>query len=366
MFTETDKYFMHRALELAEKGAGRTGPNPMVGALIVKGGRIIGEGYHRVCGGPHAEVNAFNSCTENPEGSDMYVTLEPCAHEGRTPPCAKLIAEKKVRRVLIASQDPNPLVCGKGMAYLRSSGIEVQAGLYDRENKRLNEVFMKYIPEKEPFVLFKAAMSLDGKIATAAGESKWISGEVSRRQVHALRSRYASVMVGAGTVIADNPHLTARITGAKNPIRVIADGHLRCPQTSHVFDGSSRTIVLALPGNKQKKAALRQKGVEIIETDAFEGNINLKEAMRSLGKIGIDSILLEGGPTFVQAALKQDIIDKVRFYIAPCIIGGAGAPGPVGGPGIERLMMKQKIYELAVKACGEDFVAEGYIHPPAE
>lgn len=356
--------FMMKALDLAEKGRGNVSPNPMVGALIVKADKIIGEGYHEKCGCAHAEVNAFNNTTEDVEGATMYVTLEPCSHYGKTPPCADKIIEKKIAKVVIGVLDPNPLVAGRGVEKLKKAGIEVEVGVLEEECKIKNEIFMKYIKEKKPFVIMKAAMSLDGKIATKKGESKWITGDKAREQVHKLRNEVTGIMVGVNTVIMDDPELTCRIEDGKNPIRIIVDSSLRIPKQSKIVNTSNkiRTIVATTDKAKEEdKTELINKGVEIIEVKSKDGKVDLKELAIKLGSLGIDSILLEGGGDLNYSALEAGIVDKVQMYIAPKIVGGSLAKGPVSGNGIELLSDAFMLKSLSSRRIGEDILIEGYL-----
>lgn len=359
-----DTHYMQLALELAAKGRGTVAPNPMVGAVIVKDGRIIGAGYHEKFGEGHAEVNAFRSATEDVAGATIYVTLEPCSHYGKTPPCSDKIIEMKIGRVVIAALDPNPLVSGRGVKKLQAAGIEVVTGVLAEESSRLNEVFMKYIVAKEPFVVMKAAMSLDGKIATRTGESQWITGQAARERVHQLRSALSGIMVGVQTVITDDPQLTSRIPGGKNPLRIIVDSSLRIPLEAKVLrdQDSAKTIIATTEQVDRNKAALLEEaGIELLTVPAKDGRTDLKALMRVLGERGIDSILLEGGATLNFAALQAGIVDKVQVYIAPKLIGGETAKTPVGGEGIEKLSQAFGVLDLKASAVGEDILLEGYI-----
>ena len=362
------EHYMSRALALAEKGKGWVNPNPMVGAVIVADCEIIGQGWHRAYGQAHAEVSAIQEAKKNhPDklyGSTIYVTLEPCAHYGKTPPCADLIVLSGIARVVIGAMDPNPLVAGKGVEILEKAGVEVVSGMLDKECQKLNEVFMKYIHEKRPFVLFKAAMSLDGKIATGSGESKWISGENSRREVQGLRHDYMGVMVGVDTVIADNPRLTCRLDHTRQPIPIVADTYLRIPLDADLVTGDRAvtTIVLALEGHNPEKAQqLRQLGVTVVYVPEKDGRIDLDKAMKCLGEKGIDSILLEGGGTLAYGAVAAGVVDKVRFYIAPKLIGGSEAKTPMEGPGITSLAQASQLDKLKFWTRDRDVVIEGYI-----
>lgn len=363
MSEELDRKYMARALQLALRGAGHTRPNPMVGAVLVKDGRIIGEGWHKQYGGPHAEVNAFASATEDPEGATLYVSLEPCSHYGKTPPCADLIIRKKVARVVAALEDPNPLVSGRGFRKLRANGIRVTVGVLAEEARHINDVFLTYVTRKRPFVLYKAAMSLDGKIACHTGESQWISSEKSREEVQRLRGILSGIMVGAGTVIADNPRLTCRMEEYENPARIIVDGKLRVPLESRIFHEPGRNIILTTSeASLEKKKALENLGVELIEADSEEpGKVDLKSAMLALGIKGIDGILLEGGPTLAASALEAGIIDAVRFYIAQKIIGGRKAPSPFAGTGAAYMNEVVPLTDAVYGTSGDDLWIQAYI-----
>lgn len=363
MSEELDRKYMARALQLALRGAGHTRPNPMVGAVLVKDGRIIGEGWHKQYGGPHAEVNAFASATEDPEGATLYVSLEPCSHYGKTPPCADLIIRKKVARVVAALEDPNPLGSGRGFRKLRANGIRVTVGVLAEEARHINDVFLTYVTRKRPFVLYKAAMSLDGKIACHTGESQWISSEKSREEVQRLRGILSGIMVGAGTVIADDPRLTCRMEEYENPARIIVDGKLRVPVESRIFHEPGRNIILTTSeAYPEKKKALENLGVEMIEADSEEpGKVDLKSAMLALGIKGIDGILLEGGPTLAASALEAGIIDAVRFYIAQKIIGGREAPSPFAGTGAAHMNEVVPLTDAVYGTSGDDLWIQAYI-----
>ena len=359
-----DEFYMKLALENAQKGRGKVNPNPMVGAVIVKEEKIIGIGYHEFFGGSHAEVNAFKNATENVEGATMYVTLEPCSHYGKTPPCADKIIEKKIRRVVIGSLDPNPLVAGNGVKKLIDAGIEIKVGILEKECIKLNEVFMKYIKSKRPFVVLKCAMSLDGKICTRDGESKWITGEKSRSHVHETRNFLSGIMVGVDTVIKDNPRLTSRIVGGKNPARIIVDSTLRIPLGSNVLtdEFKDKTIIATTKyADKEKIKDIENLGVKVLIINSKEKRVNLNNLMDRLGEMNIDSILLEGGGTLNFSALKEGIIDKVQIYIAPKIIGGTLAKTPVEGEGIDKLKNAFNIKDLKVSLLGNDIFVEGYL-----
>lgn len=360
---DEDRKYMARALELALRGLGHTRPNPMVGAVVVRDGRIIGEGWHEQFGGPHAEVNAFAHCSEDPEGVTLYVSLEPCAHYGKTPPCVDLVIAKKVARVVIAMEDPNPLVAGKSIRKLKEAGISVTVGVLEEKARKLNEVFLKYITARKPFVLYKAAMSLDGKTACYTGESQWISGEASREEVHMLRGCYAGIMVGAGTILADNPRLTARTKGFADPVRIIVDGKLSVPPVAKVFREEGRVIIITTSASGEgRRKDFEDMGAEIILADSEEnGKVDLSAAMTGLYLKGIDGILLEGGAELAASAFEAGIVDKVRIYVSPMIIGGKEAPGLVGGQGAASIPEAVKLKNVSTEMSGEDLVVEAYV-----
>ena len=359
-----DKYFMQRAIELAAIGQGKTNPNPLVGAVIVKADRIIGEGFHERPGGAHAEVNAFLNATEPVEGAAMYVTLEPCAHYGKTPPCADMIIEKGIKRVVVGIKDPNPLVAGKGIQKLLDAGISVDVGILAEECQKQNEVFLKFIIEKKPYVILKAGMSLDGKVATTSGESQWITSKAARAHVHQLRNNYKGIMVGIDTVIADNPLLTCRIQGGRDPIRIIVDSRLRIPIDAKVLDmqNESKTIIATTHlADSEKIKALQGRGIDIIVTKSINGRVNLESLMTILGEKDIDSILLEGGPTLNYSALESGIVDKVMIYMAPMLIGGKSSKTAVEGEGIRKLSDAIQLEEISCRPMDKDILLEGYI-----
>lgn len=361
-----DKIYMKMALELAQKGGGKVNPNPLVGAIILKEDRIIGQGYHEFYGGPHAEINAFNSVEEDTEGCTMYVTLEPCSHFGKTPPCVNEIIRRKIKRVVIGMMDPNPLVSGRGIRKLRENGIEVEVGVLEEECKKINEVFIKYVTTKEPFVIMKSAMTLDGKTASFTGNSKWITGEAARENVHKLRGQVSCIMVGIGTVIADNPMLTCRLKEGKNPIRVIVDSSLRIPLDCNVVklgeDEKNLTIVATTErADKRKIEQLREHKIDVLVLPEKDKEVDLRFLMKELGKMGIDSVLLEGGATLNYSAITDGIVDKVQFYVAPKIIGGSCGKSPVGGKGIPLVDDAIKIYNMNTSFIGEDILIEAYV-----
>lgn len=341
-----NRKYMQRAIELAKLGVGKVNPNPLVGAVIVKDGAIISEGYHRVYGDLHAERNAFANLKnkEDVKGAEMYVTLEPCCHHGKQPPCTEAIIEHGISKVYVGSNDPNALVAGKGIQILRDAGIEVVTEFMKEECDALNPVFFHYITTKTPFVLMKYAMTLDGKIATRTGHSQWVSGEASRNRVQETRNALKGIMVGIGTILNDDPRLTCRIEGGRNPIRIICDSKLRIPLSGNVVTTAKETptIVATIEPhpeytrfwNEQKKA-LEDEGVEVLIVAEKEGRLDLQDLMVKLGEKQIDGILLEGGSTLNYAALQAGIVNRVEAYVAPKFFGGAGFYTPVGGEGVE-------------------------------
>lgn len=337
-----EEQFMKRAIELAKQGSGWTAPNPLVGAVVVKNGRVIGEGYHRKYGELHAERNALAACSEDPVGATLYVTLEPCCHYGKTPPCTEIIIEKKIAKVVIGSRDPNPKVAGKGARILREHGIEVVEDYMREACDALNPVFFHYITTKTPYVVLKFAMTLDGKIATRTGTSKWITGEAARNHVHQLRGRYAGILAGIGTVLADDPMLNCRIDGAHQPLRIILDSHLRIPMGSRLVRSAKEypLLIVCNESNRDREEGssriqkLEEAGAKVWTLPEKNGHPDLNVLMQRLGEEKIDSVLIEGGGTVNEAALKAHIVHHVYAYIAPKIFGGEDAKTPVEGSGI--------------------------------
>jgi diaminohydroxyphosphoribosylaminopyrimidine deaminase/5-amino-6-(5-phosphoribosylamino)uracil reductase len=360
-----DELYMKRAINLARKGSGHTSPNPLVGAVIVKGNKIIGEGYHQYYGGNHAEVNAIESVTEDVEGGTIYVTLEPCSHFGKTPPCAKKIVESKLARVVIGMTDPNPLVAGRGIRILEEAGIEVVTGVLEEDIKELNEVFIKYILTKKPFCYMKYAMTLDGKIASWSGDSKWITSEKSRKYVHDIRQKVSAIMVGIGTVLADDPSLTTRRGHEmdKDAIRVILDTRCRIPLDARVLnlESSVRTIIATGSSYDEKIGTLKENGAEVIITPLKENRIDIAWLFEELGRMGIDSILLEGGATMNYSALEAGVVDRVMAFVAPKIIGGQNAKTPVEGEGIQYVRHAVKLADIDIKRFDQDILITGMV-----
>ena len=359
----TDGDYMALALELAGRGEGWTAPNPMVGAVIVKDGVIIGQGWHRKCGDLHAEREALKSCAAHPAGATMYVTLEPCCHQGRQPPCTDAILQAGIARVVVGCSDPNPLVAGKGLDILRAAGVEVTAGVLEEACRRRNRAFFHFISTGRPYVVMKYAMTLDGKIAAYTGASKWITGAAARENVHADRHRLSAILAGIGTVLADDPLLTCRLEGGKNPLRVIADSALAIPLDSRIVKtaGEVPTVVAAGAADGEKKAALERAGCRVWELPGGDGRVDLPALLDRLGEEKIDSLLLEGGGTLNWAMLEGGLVNRVQAYIAPKLLGGAGAKSPVEGQGAPAPDLGARLGELTLTRLGEDILIEGEV-----
>ena len=360
---QTDEAFMRRAVELAERGCGRVSPNPLVGAVIVKEGRVIGEGWHAGYGELHAERAALRSCREPAAGAALYVTLEPCCHTGRQPPCTEAFLEAGIARVVVGAGDPNPLVAGKGIRMLREHGLEVTEGVLREACEAQNRVFFHYIRTGLPYVVLKYAMTMDGKIATAAGASKWITGEEARRRVHEDRGRYTAVMAGSGTVKADDPQLTCRIPGGRNPIRILCDSRLTIPKDAKAVAtaGDVRTILATCCRDPERLQPYRAAGCEILTLPERDGHLDLCGLMQRLGGMGIDSILAEGGGTLNGSLLKSGMVNWIQAYIAPKIFGGKAAPSPVGGGGAQAVEDAAALSLAFVTRLGDDLLVESEV-----
>ncbi len=392
MENDSKERFMRAAIELAKKGEGWTNPNPLVGAVIVKENQIIGQGYHHKYGDLHAERDALRDCRErgnDPSGAQIFVTLEPCCHTGKQPPCVEAIVEAGIKKVVVGSRDPNPLVSGKGAAFLRERGVEVEEDFLRSECDALNFIFFHYITSKTPYVALKYAMTADGKIATAAGKSKWISCQESRDFVHQLRNKYSCIMAGIGTVLADDPLLTCRIPGGRNPTRIICDSSLRLPLDSQLVQTATEvpTIVAcaepdclqaqeaAADGNRsqakegaalpdcdflKKEKTLAKEGVQVIRcgTPSCGNRVNLCLLMKKLGELGLDSVLVEGGGELNFSLLKAGLVQRVYSFVAPKIFGGAAAPSPVAGSGVLEVADAFSLEQSDARKIGSDVLIE--------
>lgn len=360
--SQKDEHWMRQALRLAEKGRGRTSPNPMVGAILIKEEKVIGEGYHVKAGESHAEIIALNKAGGEAKGATLYINLEPCAHYGKTPPCAPKVIESGVARVVVGMEDPNPLVNGKGLEILRNAGLEIQVGILEKECHRLNEAYCKYILKKEPFVILKIAATLDGRIATREGESKWISGEASRRLVYRLRDQVDGVLVGIGTILRDDPMLTARVKGGRDPYRIILDSRLKIPEGAKVIgDNPSKLIVITSEfAHRDKREKLEKKGIQVIVLDSETEKINLKSCLSKLGEMGIMSLLVEGGSQVNGSFLDKGLVDKFLIFLAPKLLGDPQALGMFRGKGFSKLQDSLILREVKIRRIGEDIFIEGY------
>ena len=365
---KTHKAFMKRALDLARRGEGRTSPNPLVGAVIVKAGRVVGEGYHQKAGTPHAEIHALNAAGENAKGATLYTNLEPCCHWGRTPPCTEAILQAEVAQVYVAEVDPNPSVAGKGIHQLQNAGIRIHVGLCTEEAAQLNEIHRKYIQTGKPFVILKIAMSLDGKIATASGESQWITSEASRQRGHEIRDTVDAILVGSGTVIRDDPALTTRLQNRKgqDATRIVLDSYGRTSTDARIFNPESRAgVIVAVTPNApvQNINALEKAGAEVITVPEAHDKVCFKRLMEILGEREITSVLIEGGGEINASAVAAEVVDKVMCFVAPKLIGGRSAPGPIGGEGVSSLSEVPLLqrFNITPIADSDDFLIEGYL-----
>ena len=361
-----DRYFMKMAIGMAARGEGFTSPNPMVGAVIVSDGTVTGMGYHKAAGGAHAEIHAIRDAGLSAKGATLYVTLEPCNHTGRTPPCTRSIIEAGIKRVVVAARDPNPDVEGGGITFLQQHGIEVDAGICEDEAKKLNEVFNKYIITKRPFVIAKCAMTLDGCIATVTSDSKWITCPASRKFVHGLRHACDAIMVGVETVKQDDPSLTTRIEGEKtlDPVRIILDTRLSVPENAKIFQLDSVAYTMIITGDsisKKKKEKIEKKGARVIEVPVKDGLIDLCQLTSYLGNIGITSLLIEGGSRVNASAFRAGIVDKIYFFYGPKIFGGNDGVPVCKGPGPALMKDSIPITDIRVRQFDDDVMVEGYL-----
>jgi len=361
-----DRDYMRLALELAGKGRGMVSPNPLVGTIIVKNGKVVGRGYHLKVGEAHAEINALWEAKDEALGATLYVNMEPCCHYGRTPPCIDRIIQAGVKRVVVGMEDPNPLVSGKGIHALREAGIKVEVGILAEEAKKLNEIYLKYISTGLPFVILKVAMSLDGKIATRGGESKWLTGEESRHLVHRLRSEVDAILVGVGTILVDDPELTVRgVESQRNPWRIILDSTLRIPPKAKSLEkrGEEKTVVATTSkASLDNVSRLRDQGILVWVFEPDEnGKVDIGEVVKEAGKNGLSSLLIEGGSKVNASALKNRVVDKFFFFITPKIMGDGGSIPAIGDLEILKLEEMIELSNVEIQKLGNDFLISGYI-----
>lgn len=357
--------YMRRALQLAARGEGRTRPNPPVGALLVKDDVIVGEGFHPRAGEPHAEIFALRQAGERSAGADLFVTLEPCCHQGKTGPCCEAVIAAGIRRVFVGTVDPNPLVAGKGIRRLQDAGVDVEVGILENECRRLLAPFAKHVTTGRPFVILKSAVTLDGKTATSTGDSQWISNEQSRQHVHRMRDRYDAIMVGIGTVLHDNPRLTTRLPdGGRDPVRVVVDSQLRIPSDAailHVDSTAPTLVVTTSAASVTKIDALRAGGVDVLVLPGNSGWVDLHKLMEELGQRNLQSVLVEGGATLNESLLLEGLIDRVAVFIAPKLIGGNQGKGIFEGVGISRLSEALRLTDVRWQTFGDDLLVEGEV-----
>jgi diaminohydroxyphosphoribosylaminopyrimidine deaminase/5-amino-6-(5-phosphoribosylamino)uracil reductase len=357
------EYFMNIAMRLALKGKGKTSPNPMVGSLVVKNKKIIGWGYHKKAGARHAEIIALDKAGKDAKGVTLYVTLEPCTHFGRTPPCVDRIIKSGIKEVIVGMADPNPLNNGRGIKIMRQHGIKVNMGLWEDKLRRINESFIKYITKRMPFITVKVAQSLDGKIATKNGDSKWITSDKSRTYAHRIRKNYDAILVGVNTILRDNPKLDTWFS-QKHPIKIVADSQLSTPEDSNIFSANSRVIIVTLlskPGQETENRKILAAKAKILDVREKAGQINLKDMMKKLAQLEITNILVEGGGTLIGSLFDEGLVDKVLFFISPKIMGGKDSISSVMGKGVARVDRSIKLREVQLRRIGEDFLIEAYV-----
>lgn len=362
---DIDEGFMKKTLRLAKKGLGSTSPNPLVGALVVKDRQIVGSGYHKKAGAPHAEIEALSKAGKSAKGATLYVNLEPCNHYGRTPPCTKTILKSSVKKVVVGMVDPNPHVTGGGCEFLSSHGVKVKCNVLEEECKRLNEVYIKYITKDKPFVILKGALTLDGWIATQTGNSKWITGEKSRKFVHSLRKQVDAILVGVETVIVDNPFLTPYLIGksTSDPFRVIVDTNLRIPLHSRVFDSPKSGLTIIAVGSNvdsAKRKKIEDLGARVVNCQVRNGRIDLADLLDELAKMSISSVLVEGGATLFGSMIREELVDKYYIFLAPKILGGDNGVPFARGPGCGNIEDCLPLKVLMVRRFDDDIMIEAY------
>lgn len=357
----TDQEWMKLAIDLAELGEGDVNPNPLVGAVVVHDGRIVGRGYHRRFGGPHAEIHALDEAGDEARGATLYVTLEPCCHFGKTPPCTDRILAAGVRRVVVATVDPNPAISGQGLATLRAAGVEVTEGVESEAALRQTEIFRKYITTGLPFVHLKLATSLDGRIATRSGDARWITGEASRVRAHRLRRRHAAILVGIGTALSDDPRLDVRHVFGRSPTPIVLDASARLPATARLLGAGRSPIVAAAAAPPERRSALERAGCRVWELPSVGGGVDLSALLRRVGEDGLDSILIEGGGETAASFLAAGLVDRVSFFVAPLLIGGHDAVPAIGGLGVDRVADAPRLIDPTAEWIGGDLLISGRI-----
>lgn len=363
MIKRTDEYYMGLALKLALKAKGKTSPNPLVGSLVVKAGRIVGRGFHAKAGLAHAEVIALDKAGNKARGATLYVTLEPCAHTGKTPPCVNRIIESGIKEVVVGMIDPNPLNNGRGLMLLKQNNIKVKVGFLEDQLRKINESFIKYITARIPFVTVKVGQSLDGRIATRTGDSKWITSDKSRSFAHKLRQDYDAIMVGVNTVLRDNPRLNTW-SSQKKLIKIIIDSNLSTPENSDIFSGDAQVIIITLPSRPGQETENRKSlsvKAKILEVKEKSGQINLRDALKKLAQLQISSIIVEGGGTLIGSLFDEKLVDKVLFFISPKIIGGRDAVSSVMGTGVKHVNQAIKLHNLKIRRFDEEFLIEARV-----
>ena len=363
MIEKTDEYYMKLALKLALKAKGKTSPNPLVGALVVKAGKIVGKGFHAKAGLPHAEIVALDDAGEKAKGAILYVTLEPCAHTGRTPPCVNRIIQSGIKEVVVGMIDPNPLNNGKGILLLKQSNVRVRLGVLSEQLKEINETFVKYITTGIPFITVKVAQSLDGRIATFTGDSKWITSDKSRVFAHKIRKDYDAIMVGVNTVLRDNPRLDA-VPEQKQLVKIIIDSNLSIPENSNIFSGANKVIIVTLPSRPGQETENRKSlsaKCTILEVKEKNGQINLRDALKKLARLRISNIIVEGGGMLIGSLFDERLVDKILFFISPKIIGGKDAVSSVMGKGVKRADQAIKLDQVRIRHFAEDLLIEANI-----
>ena len=355
-----DRDFMTRALELASKGEGSVNPNPLVGAVVVVDSQIVGEGWHHQFGGPHAEINALNEAGDAANGATLYVTLEPCCHHGKTPPCAHRIIQEGIRKVVVATRDPNPAINGKGLATLREAGIEAHEGVMEQEAIQQNEIFLTFVRRGTPFVELKLAMSLDGRIATKTGDATWITGEQSRIEGHRLRRKHMAIAVGVETVIQDDPSLNVRHVEGKDPVPIVLDTTGRIPLSAKLLQAPFKAVVATCSMSEETEQQIREAGAQVWRLPEASGRVSIPALLARMAEEQLDSLLIEGGGEIAAAFVEAGAIDKVSFFYAPILIGGREAAQGIGGIGIDKIADAMRLERVTIRRLGEDLYLMGY------